>query len=223
MNALQFMERELNISYTENGVTKTTTQAVSLLVNRKKVGGILFYIDSTADGTYTFYNGEGTQVAAPTVGTDCTDWEYEVTGASKDKFYIVNNEKSETRRIWGGYETPFIGASGTAIGTGKTNTATAIGSVADVAGSIWEYIRTMRTNEVGGCDDWFIGSKDELEALRISGAGDSAAWFSGNTIWSSSEFSASRVWVWYQGSSAWTTGVSGEKTNAEYVCGIRAF
>lgn len=212
----------VTISYTENGVTKTTTQAVSLIANRKKVGGILFYIDSTADGTYTFYNGEGTQVAAPTVGTDCTDWEYEVTGASKDKFYIVNNEKSETKRIWGGYET-LIGASGTAIGTGKTNTAIAIGSVADEVGSIWEYIRTMRTNKVGGCDDWFVGSKDELETLRTSGAGDSATWFSDKEIWSSSEYNVSRAWIWYHFSSSWVYGLSGEKTNQEYVCGVRAF
>ena len=210
----------VTISYTENGVTKTTTQAVSLLVNRKKVGGIIFYIDSTADGTYTFYNGEGTQVAAPTVGTDCTNWEYEVTGASKDKFYVVHNEIY--RKTWGGNDAQ-IGASGTAIGTGRSNTTIAIGSVADVTGSIWEYIRTMRTNEVGDCDDWFVGSKDELDALRTSGAGNSGTWFSSNNIWSSSEYNAFRSELWVYNSNQWGHGLQADKNLNEYVCGIRAF
>lgn len=210
----------VTISYTENGVTKTTTQAVSLLVTRKKVGGIIFYIDSTADGTYTFYNGEGTQVAAPTVGMDCTDWEYTVTGASKDKYYVVHNELY--RKIWGGYGN-LIGASGTAIGTGRSNTATAIGSVADEAGSIWETIRNMRTNAVGGCDDWFVGSKDELDALRTSGAGNSGTWFADDNIWSSSEYDASHSWMWIYTNNQWGRGLQAEKQYSEYLCGIRAF
>lgn len=105
-----------------------------------KVGGTIFYIDNTADGTYTFYNAQGTQVSAPTVGTDCTGWTYEVTGASKDKFYVYNqNAMFPTGRARTHLEPDYswtyldeskgrvyelVGASGNGIGAGKTNTST---------------------------------------------------------------------------------------------------
>ena len=222
----------VTISYTENGVTKTTTQAVSLITNRKKVGGILFYIDSTADGTYTFYNGEGTQVSAPTVGTDCTDWEYEVTGASKDKYYVVYNELYTSKRwcpyIDGAYVNVSTGYTATAIGSGKTNTAgiMAIDNgkyiQADSNGypTVWYQIQQMRTNKVGGCDDWFVGSEYELDALRTSNAGDSATWFSGNYIWSSSDYSANYARTWSYNNSNWSNDI---KYGNACVCGVRAF
>lgn len=61
-----------------------------ILLKRLAVGGTIFYIDSTADGTYTFYNASGVEVPTPTVGTDCTGWTYTVSGASKDKFYAAD-------------------------------------------------------------------------------------------------------------------------------------
>lgn len=72
------------------------------------VGGTIFYIDSTADGTYTFYNAQGTQVSAPTVGTDCTGWTYTVSGATKDKFYVYNPDAMMKSHIRTGTQTnPF--------------------------------------------------------------------------------------------------------------------
>ena len=131
------------------------------------VGGIIFYIDSTADGTYTFYNDLGAQVSAPSVGTDCTGWTYSVSGATKDKYYVVYNHLY-SNVSWGGFGSQ-IGANGTAIGTGRGNTELAIGSTADVSGSIWETIRTMRANELGGCNDWFVPSRDELATFMSAG------------------------------------------------------
>lgn len=154
------------------------------------VGGIIFYIDTTADGTYTFKNALG-ETATPSVGTDCTGWTYTVTGASKDKYYVVYNQRY-SNAIWGG-EGTFLGADGTAIGTGRGNTELAIGSTADVSGSIWETIRTMRANEVGGCDDWYVGSKDEMERLRSSYIMD----FAGHDYWTSSEVSDDGNGAWY--------------------------
>lgn len=78
------------------------------VIPNTKVGGTIFYIDSTADGTYTFYNANGQQVQEPTVGTDCTGWSYEVTGATKDKFYVYNNSCMFKRDRTGTQSNPFI-------------------------------------------------------------------------------------------------------------------
>ena len=227
-------------SYTYNGVTKTATKTATVEqkvtpptpTDRKSVGGIIFYIDSTADGTYTFYNANGTQVSAPSVGTDCTGWTYEVIGASKDKYYVVYNELYTSKR-WTYYSNrayvyTSLGVTAKDIGAGKTNTATVMSAdsgayiTSDSNGypTVWYQIQQMRTNKVGGCDDWFVGSEYELDALRTSGAGSSATWFSGNYIWSSSEYSANLARFWLYNSSRWTNA---SKTNINCVCGVRAF
>lgn len=74
----------------------------------KSVGGTIFYIDSTGDGNYTFYNAQGTQVAAPTVGTDCTGWTYNVIGATKDKYYVYNPSAMFKRDRTGTQLDPFM-------------------------------------------------------------------------------------------------------------------
>lgn len=227
-------------SYTYNGVTKTATKTATVEqkatpptpTDRKSVGGIIFYIDSTANGTYTFYNAQGTQVSAPTVGTDCTGWTYEVTGATKDKFYVVYNELYTSKR-WtyysnGAYVYTSLGVTAKDIGAGKTNTATVMSAdsgayiTSDSNGypTVWYQIQQMRTNKVGGCDDWFVGSEYELDALRTSGAGNSATWFSGNFIWTSSESSADSVRAWHYGGSGWFNLY---KRSSSCVCGVRAF
>ena len=224
-------EQTVVFSYEEGGVVITASK--SAYINKPKpVGGIIFYIDSTADGTYTFYNANGTQVSAPTVGTDCTGWTYEVTGASKDKYYVVYNELYTSKR-WtyysnGAYVYTSLGVTAKNIGAGKTNTATVMSAdsgayiTSDSNGypTVWYQIQQMRTNKVGGCDDWFVGSEYELDALRTSGAGSSATWFSGNYIWSSSEYSANFARYWNYNNSYWS---SLRKGNYFCVCGVRAF
>lgn len=224
-------EQTVVFSYEEGGVVITASK--SAYINKPKpVGGIIFYIDSTADGTYTFYNANGTQVSAPSVGTDCTGWTYEVTGASKDKYYVVYNELYTSKRwcpyIDGAYVRVSTGYTATAIGSGKTNTAgiMAIDNgkyiQADSNGypTVWYQIQQMRTNKVGGCDDWFVGSEYELDALRTSNAGDSATWFSGNYIWASSDYSANYARTWSYNNSNWSNDI---KYGNACVCGVRAF
>lgn len=224
-------------SYTSGGVTKTTTKTASVEASqpagdRKPVGGIIFYIDSTADGTYTFYNSNGTQVSAPTVGTDCTGWTYEVSGASKDKYYVVYDNLYTANRwcpyIDGAYVRVSTGYTATSIGSGKTNTAGImaidngkyIQAYSNGNPTVWYTISQMRSSKLGGCDDWFVGSEDELEQLRLSGAGNSATWFSGNSIWSSSERSDSNAWRWNCDRSSW---YNSRKNDGYCVCGVRAF
>lgn len=223
-------------SYTSGGVTKTTTKTASVeeRVVLKYVGGIIFYIDSTADGTYTFYNSNGTQVSAPTVGTDCTGWTYSVSGASKDKYYVVYDNLYTTNRwcpyINGAYVRVSTGYNAKSIGSGKTNTAGImaidngkyIQASSNGSPTVWYTISQMRSSKPGGCDDWFVGSEEELEQLRLSGAGNSATWFSGNHIWSSSEYSSNNAWCWRYSSSVWNNIAKSSSIEC-CICGVRAF
>lgn len=226
-------------SYTENGVTVTATKSASVVSPHnwsswKNVGGTIFYIHASATGSYEFKNASGTVVSAPSVGTDCTNWtyRYDLDDYNVDKYYVVYNELYTLKRwcpyIDGAYVRVSTGYTATAIGSGKTNTAgiMAIDNgkyiQADSNGypTVWYQIQQMRTNKVGGCDDWFVGSEYELDALRTSNAGDSATWFSGNHIWSSSETSATNAWFWLFNSSYW---LSLNKYGNYCVCGVRAF
>lgn len=177
------------------------------VIPNTKVGGTIFYIDNTADGTYTFYNAQGTQVSAPTVGTDCTGWSYEVTGASKDKFYVYNQNSMfpsgrartllEPDYSWTYFDESdgrvfeLVGASGDAIGAGKTNTSTVmtynngvyiqgpepsyVGS-SSYAETIWNIcdgfnkgtytLNGSAVSNTTGCNDWYVPSMNELLAMK---------------------------------------------------------
>jgi hypothetical protein len=85
------------------------------------------------------------------------------------------------------------GADGTAVGTGEQNTidieagCTEAGTAADICADLF----------LGGCDDWFLPSKDELnlmyENLKAQGLGD----FGDTNYWSSSEYGEVTAWAQY--------------------------
>lgn len=74
------------------------------------VGGIIFYIDSSATGTYEFYDESGIRVPEPSVGTDCTGWRYRVVspGNSRDKFYVYNENAIVKAGGSGDYNSPYV-------------------------------------------------------------------------------------------------------------------
>lgn len=90
---------------------------------------------------------------------------------------------------WSSGSSILTNAIGTAIGTGKANTSTIVTTIG--AGS---YAAKLCDDLVlNGYDDWFLPSKDELDLLykkRFEIGG-----FSPTYYWSSSESSASSVWV----------------------------
>ena len=85
------------------------------------------------------------------------------------------------------------GATGTALGTGLSNTNTIITSQGARSNSYAAGFARSYTG--GGYTDWYLPSKDELAklyAMKLLGFGG----FTGNFYWSSSEVDA--VYAWYQ-------------------------
>lgn len=220
------------VTFTFGGISTSKTVHV---LRGLPIGGVIFYIDSTADGTYQFYDANGNPASAPTVGTDCTGWSYEVTGATKDKYYVYNTSamfsigRSGTQThplvAWtylditnqsyidgttytsglpsGKQEYEYYGYqgrvyesldgtyTGTAIGTGKSNTSTMMSlrngvyiqgpqikwkSQTQYSETIWYICDQFNKGTYSlngspvvnntGCNNWYIPSKDELETMK---------------------------------------------------------
>lgn len=141
------------------------------------VGGTIFYIDEEADGVYEFYDYNENLIHNVQVGDK--PYAYRVIKAgTKDKYYVYHDEMYTSKR-WtyykdGNYVYDTIGSLGVEIGKGKTNTATMMTRdngayvTADSNGTptIWYQLQLTRQAKAGGCDDWFIPSRYEIEELR---------------------------------------------------------
>lgn len=141
------------------------------------VGGTIFYIDETADGIYEFYDYNENLIHDVKVGDK--PYAYKVVKAgTKDKYYVYHDEMYTSKR-WtyykdGVYVYDTIGSLSTAIGTGKANTDIMMTRdngayvAADSNGypTIWYQLQQTRLAKAGGCDDWFIPSRLEIEELR---------------------------------------------------------
>jgi len=119
--------------------TTTTTVAPALysVGDPGPGGGTIFYVDMTrAEGSRYF------EVA-------CYGWQNNCDGSS------------DPLTGWGCYGTEIAGADGTAIGTGEQNTADIVAGcgIAGIAA------RLADNYGYNGLDDWFLPSKDELNAL----------------------------------------------------------
>ena len=205
--------RSVEVSYTFLGKTATTTIAQSKHAG-DPLGGTIFYIDDMADGTYEFYDAEGNVISDVKVGDKPAMYKILTPGA-KDKYY-VGNTTLYTDLNWGMYDTS-VGATGTDIGTGKSNTGTVMATSAPTtSGTIWNQLAQTRSNSLEGYTDWFIPSKDEMEAIRTSGIIS----FSRKRIWSSSEYSSGNAWIW---SGSFWSYVNGNKTGSGSVFFVRAF
>ena len=174
--------------------------------SRAKVGGTIFHIDDTADGIYSFWDANGDPVAAPVVGTDCTDWTYEVSGATKDKYYVYHS-LVQGAFVWA-YDGITTGATlGSNAwfgdwGSGKINTETIL-AIEDTTvlpqsvHSMWDYITSMRSENVNGCNDWYIGSVVENERGLWLSDTEARSWFCSCDIWSSVEYSSGEALLFY--------------------------
>ena len=211
-NSSEESSRQVEISYTFLGQTATTTITQGKYIGNP-VGGKIYYIDDTADGTYSFYDAEGNLMSDVSVGS--TPSYYKVlTAGSKDKYYVYQDEIYASLQ-WGKYGTT-TGAAGTAIGTGKSNTATLLATDAvSSTNTIWYKLQQICNASMNGCNDWFVPSKNEIEELRlavnsgsitggaIAGSSYNKSVFKSTYLWSSSEYSDQASWIWYSKRQYW--------------------
>jgi hypothetical protein len=152
-------------------------------------GGIVFYLDAT--GKHGFVCATADQGNAP--------WDL-------TPFDPNNNQL---------YAPVLVGSSGTAVGTGSSNTGMILSTLG--AGS---YAASLCSNyDGGGFNDWFLPSIDELTLMYQNLAANGAGNFASSYYWSSSEIDYRAVWSFKFGQpfdGAW-------KNNPESVRAVRAF
>ena len=118
---------------------------------------------------------------------------------------------------WGCDGTLIWGADGTLVGTGKQNTidieagCTTSGTAADICANL----------SLGGYDDWFLPSKEELNLMHINLKVFGVGGFAVDYYWSSSEFNADNAWS--QGFSGGGPLFISTKINTFRVRAVRAF
>ena len=166
-------------------------------------GGVVFYI---------FVDGETGYVLGETHGL----------------IAAVEDQSDGIRWYNGSYDT--TGATGTAIGTGSTNTTTIITEQGATATSYAAGL--ARAYTAGGYTDWFLPSKDELNKMYLkqtdintTASANSGSDFANVYYWSSTENSNVRAWTQY-----FDTGFSPPgyqtvslKVITNYVRAVRAF
>ena len=151
-------------------------------------GGIIYYVDLTrATGSQYFEAA-------------CAGWSDGTCGGL---------DLTDPEITWCGYLTPITGADGTAIGDGEQNTTDIVTSCA-TDGTAAKFVDAL---VLDGESDWFLPSKDELNALckwayndtvhavcNNDGLGSLSltyGGFSSASYWSSSQFDANSTWNQY--------------------------
>jgi Protein of unknown function (DUF1566) len=106
---------------------------------------------------------------------------------------ISSTSDQSTTNIWSNGSLIVTGATGTAVGTGQSNTTT----IVTQQGPGTYAASTCNNLVLNGYSDWFLPSKDELNLMYINLASQGLGSFSvsGNWYWSSSEFSWNGAWV----------------------------
>jgi hypothetical protein len=174
-------------------------------------GGIVFYV-APNNGTFTQIDASGSMCT-----TNCKYLEAAPTSGT--------NAWTGTYYQWSGNLDTAIGTTGTAIGTGYSNTVKMVtqSATADRAGTISRAYRGPNN-----LADWFLPSYDELNELYVRRA--SIGGFVGDFHWSSSELSSidpnddPEEKAWFQSFAAADRPLSPNwKFSTLYVRPIRAF
>jgi hypothetical protein len=161
-------------------------------------GGLIFYIDEADTYSWTYLE----------VAPASTEW---------------------ASNVWGGFGTPVTGADGTVIGTGEQNTidiVTQFGASEPYASKTDYAAKLCSDLESGGYDDWYLPSKDELNAIWDnlvndgSGSNSGVGGFAVGVYWSSSESGSGDAWAQYFGD-----GLQGDGSKGDYgrLRAVRAF
>ena len=177
------------MSTTTIAATSTLAPDVYSVGNPGPSGGTIFYKDLNRPAGSQYF-----EVA-------CAGWSDGTCGG---------NDLTDPTAVWGCSGTPILGADGTLIGTGEQNTI----DIVNIAGGCMTTGIAARTADslvLGGQDDWFLPSNDELNALCKWAFGDTVnticndngrnsfsptgvGGFLPSTYWSSSEHDDNHAW-----------------------------
>ena len=120
---------------------------------------------------------------------------------------------------WGCSGTLITGADGTVVGTGKQNTIDILAECATVGIAARLCYSPV---EIGGCSDWFLPSKDELNLMytNLHNIDSPIGGFADDLYWSSSEYISTKAWAQY-----FDEGFQGNgfKSDTARVRAVRAF
>lgn len=124
-----------------------------------------------------------------------------------------------TNEQWGCNDSVFTvisGANGTAIGSGQANTTAIVTSCGDAPTAA----KLCNDLSVGGYDDWYLPSKEELYFLYLNLGLKGLGGFTKGYYWSSSQGSMYTAWMYYfyDGSA-----VNLNKENQQHVRAVRSF
>ena len=135
---------------------------------------------------------------------------------------IAAPSDQSTGTTWGCYGTIISGADGIAIGTGSQNTLDIYNTPCLAANDAADICYTLT---LGGYNDWFLPSKDELNLMWLNIGRYSALGNIGGFIqyqyWSSTEFNNNNAWV--QDFEFGGQYNRNKANNSYYVRAIRAF
>lgn len=200
----------------------------SKIITAYPVGGRIFYIDDTSDGIYEFFDANGNLIKNVRVG-DRPYYYRVVRKGSKDKYYVYHDKVYDNLEwtyckdkyyVYESLDTSWD------IGSGKTNTEKVMakdnGAYITVNSNerptVWYQLQQIRNAKVGGCDDWFVPSRCEIDLLAkaiksgiitggaiagIAGSSYAESIFANKWVWSSSEHSSESTWYWSCLSQAW--------------------
>ncbi len=206
---------------TDGTVPASVTQNYGTTVTAAANNGNLVLIpaDGTAEakkfgGWNTRSNGSGTTYDAGNTGTLTQDvtlyvlWIPFVPGDTGPAGGLIFYDKGSfssgwryleaapsdqsTGIIWNNGSDSDTGATGTAVGTGSTNTA----AIIQQQGSSTSYAAYICSGTISGYSDWFLPSKEELNSMYSSLNSLSGAGFASAVYWSSTEVGTSNAWAY---------------------------
>jgi len=171
--------------------SKSLAFKVALTIGSAYQGGKVAYVDKPGDPGY-------------------------VAGQTHGLIAATADQKSTGVQWYNGSYTA-TGATGTALGTGLSNTDTII-SVQGTPSSGYA-AGVARAYHGGGYADWYLPSKDELNQLYLHQK--AIGHFGPNYYWSSSEFDANTAWA--KAFDISSPAYAYSKNGASYVRAVRSF